>query len=56
MQHRFGPEAVSQTLVDIWDDPCPFGGLAVVFGGDFICIVEEGKDEGRNRVRTGSRV
>ena len=35
MQHRFGPEAVSRTLMDIRDDPRPFGGLTVVFGGDF---------------------
>ena len=35
MQHHFGPEAVSRTLTDIWDDPRPFGGLTVVFGGDF---------------------
>lgn len=35
MQHRFGPEAVSCTLMDIRDDCRPFGGLSVVFGGDF---------------------
>ncbi len=35
MQHRFGPEAVDRTLRDIRDDDRPFGGISVVFGGDF---------------------
>ena len=48
MQHRFGPETVSRTLVDIRDDPRPFGGLAVVFGGDFrqiLPVVRRGRPE-----------
>lgn len=48
MQHRFGPEAVSRTLSDIRDDPRPFGGLAVVFGGDFrqiLPVVRRGTPE-----------
>lgn len=48
MQHRFGPETVSRTLVDIWDNPRPFGGLTVVFGGDFqqiLPVVRRGKPE-----------
>ena len=35
MQHRFRPEAVSCTLMDICDDSRPFGGLTVGFGSDF---------------------
>lgn len=48
MQHRFGPEAVSRTLMDIRDDPRPFGGLTVVFGGDFrqiLPVVRRGSPE-----------
>lgn len=35
MQHRYGPEAVDRTLRDLRDDDRPFGGITVVFGGDF---------------------
>lgn len=35
MQHRFGPEAVDRTLQDIRGSPRQFGGVTVVFGGDF---------------------
>lgn len=35
MQHRFGPEAVDRALRDIRNDDRPFGGITVVFGGDF---------------------
>ncbi|THH03718.1 hypothetical protein EW146_g10359 [Bondarzewia mesenterica] len=35
MQHRFGPEAVNRTCQDLRDDVGPFGGITVVFGGDF---------------------
>ena len=35
MQHRFGPEAVDRTCRDIRNDERPFGGITVVFGGDF---------------------
>ena len=48
MQHRFGPEAVSRTLADIRDDPRSFGGLTVVFGGDFrqiLPVVRRGRPE-----------
>ncbi len=34
-QHRFAMEAVDRSLRDIRNDPRPFGGLTVVFGGDF---------------------
>lgn len=35
MQHRYGPEAVDRTLQDIRGSDKPFGGITVVFGGDF---------------------
>ena len=35
MQHRNAPEALDRTLRDIRDDDRPFGGITVVFGGDF---------------------
>jgi hypothetical protein len=34
-QSRYGPEAVSRTLCDLRNDPRPFGGVTVLFGGDF---------------------
>jgi hypothetical protein len=34
-QSRFAPEAVDRTLRDIRNDNRPFGGITVVFGGDF---------------------
>ena len=34
-QHRFGPEAVDRTIRDIRNNDHPFGGITVVFGGDF---------------------
>ncbi len=35
MQHKFGPEAVDKMCQDIRNDARPFGGMTVVFGGDF---------------------
>jgi hypothetical protein len=35
MQHRNAPEAVDRTLRDICDNDAPFGGITVVFGGDY---------------------
>ncbi|THH15669.1 hypothetical protein EW146_g4843 [Bondarzewia mesenterica] len=35
MQHKHAFEAVDRTLRDIRDDDRPFGGITVVFGGDF---------------------
>lgn len=35
MQHRHAPEAIDRSLHDIREDECPFGGLTVVFGGEF---------------------
>jgi hypothetical protein len=35
MQHRHAPEAVDRTLRDIRNCDQPFGGITVVFGGDF---------------------
>lgn len=34
-QHRYAPEAVDRTLRDLLDNDQPFGGIPVVFGGDF---------------------
>jgi hypothetical protein len=35
MQHRHCQEAFDHTCRDICDSDMPFGGLTVVFGGDF---------------------
>jgi hypothetical protein len=35
MQHRYAIEALDRTLQDILDQELPFGGLTVLFGGDF---------------------
>lgn len=35
MQNRFGPEAVDRTFRDVRNDERPFGGITVIFGGDF---------------------
>jgi hypothetical protein len=35
MQDRMAIEAVDRTLRDLLNDPRPFGGITVVFGGDF---------------------
>lgn len=35
MQHRHGPEALDRTLRDLRKSDKPFGGITVVFGGDF---------------------
>lgn len=35
MQHRHAPEALDRTLQDIRNRKRPFGGITVVFGGDF---------------------
>ena len=35
MQHRYCAEAVDRTLQDICDNTSLFGGITVVFGGDF---------------------
>lgn len=35
MQHRYAPEAVDRTLRDLRNCDQPFGGITVVFGGDF---------------------
>ncbi|CDO77896.1 hypothetical protein BN946_scf184952.g8 [Trametes cinnabarina] len=34
-QHRFAPEAVERTLRDLRNTDAPFGGITIVFGGDF---------------------
>jgi hypothetical protein len=47
-QSRFAPEAVDRTLRDIRDDDRPFGGITVVFGGDFqqtLPVVPKGSRE-----------
>ena len=35
MQHKFGPEALDQTLQKLFKNDSPFGGITVLFGGDF---------------------
>lgn len=49
MQHRFGPEAFDRSCRDILDQPTkPFGGITVVFGGDFrqcLPVVPKGTKE-----------
>jgi hypothetical protein len=48
MQHRHAIEAVERTLRDLLDNPCPFGGITVVFGGDFqqiLPVVPKGSRE-----------
>ena len=48
MQHRHGPEAVSRTLQDILGNSKPFGGITVIFGGDFqqiLPVIPKGKKE-----------
>ena len=48
MQHRHVPEAVDRSLRDICDDPRPFAGKTVVFGGDFqqtLPVVPKGSQE-----------
>ena len=48
MQHRHATEAVDRTCRDLRNEPdCPFGGITVVFGGDFQQILPV--------VRNGSR-
>ena len=48
MQHQHAPEAIDHSLRDIREDKRPFGGLTVVFGGDFqqiLPIVPNGSRE-----------
>lgn len=35
MQHHFAPEALDRTLRDICNNDKPFGGITMVFGGDY---------------------
>jgi hypothetical protein len=35
MQHKFAVEAVNRSLQDLRDNQQPFGGVLVIFGGDF---------------------
>lgn len=35
MQHKFAPEALDRTLQDLLGNDSPFGGITVLFGGDF---------------------
>jgi hypothetical protein len=35
MQHCHGPQALDRTLQDIFGNSKPFGGITVIFGGDF---------------------
>jgi hypothetical protein len=48
MQDRLAIEAVDRTLRDLCNDPRPFGGITVVFGGDFqqiLPVVPKGSRE-----------
>ena len=48
MQCQHGPEAVSRTLQDILGNTKPFGGITVIFGGNFhqiLPVVPKGKKE-----------
>jgi ATP-dependent DNA helicase PIF1 len=48
MQHKHAPECVDRTLQDIRHNNSPFGGIPVVFGGDFqqiLPVVEKGSRE-----------
>jgi len=48
MQHRHGPEALDRTLQDIFGNSKPFGGITVIFGGDFqqiLPVIPKGKKE-----------
>jgi hypothetical protein len=48
MQHRHGIEALDQTLRDILGQDIPFGGLTVLFGGDFcqiLPVIQKGSHE-----------
>ena len=35
MQHKYAVDAVDRTLRDLLDNNSPFGGITVLFGGDF---------------------
>ena len=35
MQHKYAIEAVDQTIQDLLSNNNPFGGITVLFGGDF---------------------
>ena len=48
MQHRHGIEALDRTLRDILGQDIPFGGLTVLFGGDFrqiLPVIQKGSRE-----------
>jgi len=48
MQHRYCMEAVDHTLRDVLDSDSPFGGIEVLWGGDFrqiLPVVEKGSRE-----------
>ena len=47
-QHRFAPEALDRTCRDIRNNDTPFGGLTVVFGGDYqqtLAVIPRGARE-----------
>ena len=35
MQHKYAIEAVNRTIRDLLENNSPFGGITVLFGGDF---------------------
>lgn len=49
-QHRFAIEAVDQTLKDVRDSIDIFGGITVVFGGDFLQTLPVVKSRSRSHV------
>jgi hypothetical protein len=50
MQYRRAQEAVDKTMQDIRDDPRPYGGTTVVFGGDFQQILPVVVKGGRGNI------
>lgn len=54
MQKRFAPEAVDRTMRDIRGNDRPFGGVTVVFGGDFKQILPVVVKGSRNQIVSSS--
>jgi hypothetical protein len=50
MQDQRAQEAVDKTMQDIRDDPRPYGGTTVVFGGDFQQILPVVVKGGRGNI------
>ena len=35
MQHKYAVDAINRTIQDLLENNSPFGGITVLFGGDF---------------------